>query len=213
MCSKCVYTPADTGKRPRNTGYSSQSIKARSKSAKITKKKKERKERERVKQEEKTWKRSMQKKKKKKKNMHSSIYFQACNCTGTSRACSFQFWKIRKQIFAQGRLHFASWSYCSSKRHVRFFPGYIEFEKCICKFEPCDSSRDKRGTDASGQLSELHRWSSISLPIFANSIVRARWIENVIDGYRRAIRVYLRMYITEINFYSINRTITPVLVY
>ena len=198
MCSKCVYTPADTGKRPRNTGHSSQSIKARSLSAKITKKgKKEKRERE-----EKNMKKNYAKKKRKrKKNVHSSIYFQACVGTCHDRV-HFQFWKMRKQIFAQGRLHFASWSYCSSKRHVRFFPGYIEFEKCICKFEPCDSSRDKRGTDASGQLSELHRWSSIFAPDFSQfDRTCMRWIENVWIGYRREINVYLRIYIIEINFY------------
>lgn len=121
------------GKRPRNTGYSSQSINARSLSARITEQKKGREKRQKQK-EEKTRKRATE------KNSTFQYTFRARYCTETSRSCSFRFGKTRKQISLRAvhggsicKKH-ASLPYCLSKRYIRFSLD-IEFEKCICEFD------------------------------------------------------------------------------
>ena len=129
MCLKCVHASWCGGKRPRNTGYSSQSINARSLSAGIKqnrqkKKKKQKKSRKR-------------KKSKRRKKLHSTLQLQ---WQWTSRFISrFTRWENK----------FSSrWCHSRKKRRktrilialfvkaVRsIFPGNIEFEKCICKFD------------------------------------------------------------------------------
>lgn len=198
MCSKCVYTPADTGKRPRNTGYSSQSIKARSLSAKITKKKKERKERERMKQEEKTWKRSMQKKRKRKKICTLRYTFKLAIAQERHERVHFSFGKYENK--------FSPRAVCTSllDRIVRQ-SGTFDFSPDISSLKNA-SANSSRVTAAAINEALMHpdscrnfiddlQFRSRFLPIRSYVHVELK----MFDGYRRAIRVYLRMYITEIN--------------
>lgn len=199
MCSKCVYTPADTGKRPRNTGHSSQSIKARSLSAKITKKgKKEKRERE-----EKNMKKNYAKKKRKrKKNVYSSIYFQACNCVETCH-------DVFISSFGKCENKFSPRAVCTSllDRIVRQ-SGTFDFSPDISSLKNA-SANSSRVTAAAINEALMHPDScrnfiddlQFSLPIFPNSIERACVELKMFEFGYREIRVYLYILIIEINFY------------
>lgn len=121
------------GKRPRNTGYSSQSINARSLSARITEQKKRTRKKTKAERRE-------NEEKSDRKNSTFQYTFRARYCTETSRSCSFRFGKTRKQISLRAvhggsicKKH-APLPYCLSKRYIRFSLD-IEFEKCICEFD------------------------------------------------------------------------------
>ena len=129
MCLKCVHASWCGGKRPRNTGYSSQSINARSLSAGI--------------------KQNRQKKKKKQKKAErgkrargEKSYTRLCNCNDNERHGSFRVSQDEKTNFRPGdatrgkkrrKTRILIALFVKAVRSI--FPGNIEFEKCICKFD------------------------------------------------------------------------------
>ena len=162
MCSKCVYTPADTGKRPRNTGHSSQSIKARSLSAKITKKKKHEKE-------------QREKKKKKKKKC---VLFDILSSLQLRRK---RVTTVFISSFGKCENKFSPRAVCTSllDRIVRQ-SGTFDFSPDISSLKNA-SANSSRVTAAAINEALMHPDScrnfiddlQFSLPIFPNSIERA----------------------------------------
>lgn len=173
MCSKCVYTPADTGKRPRNTGHSSQSIKARSLSAKITKKgKKEKRERETGKKHEK----ELREKKKKKKK--KCVLFDILSSLQLRRK---RVTTVFISSFGKCENKFSPRAVCTSllDRIVRQ-SGTFDFSPDISSLKNA-SANSSRVTAAAINEALMHPDScrnfiddlQFSLPIFPNSIERA----------------------------------------
>lgn len=172
MCSKCVYTPADTGKRPRNTGHSSQSIKARSLSAKITKKgKKEKRERE-----EKNMKKNYAKKKRKRKK--KCVLFDILSSLQLRRK---RVTTVFISSFGKCENKFSPRAVCTSllDRIVRQ-SGTFDFSPDISSLKNA-SANSSRVTAAAINEALMHPDScrnfiddlQFSLPIFPNSIERA----------------------------------------
>lgn len=143
------------GKRPRNTGYSSQSINARSLSARITEQKKGREKRQKQK-EEKTRKRATE------KNSTFQYTFRARYCTETSRSCSFRFGKTRKQISLR-----AVYGGSICKKTCIFAVLFVKTARSIfsrywvwkmhLRIRSMTTRRKNRSTDATGQLLTLRR--------------------------------------------------------